>query len=91
MRRATDVSLDTGSVERAKELGINVSRACEEDLAAQVRDQRRRWQEENCEAIEGYNAWLDVYLVDGESGYLLDCQADFLSTPVRTHRAAAPA
>ncbi len=60
VRRATNVSLDTKLVEAAKEYGINVSRACEEGLARQVSDERsRRWQEENKEAIDGYNAWIE--------------------------------
>lgn len=59
VRRATNVSLDTKLVEAAKEFGINVSRACEEGLAKQISEERnRRWQEENKEAIEGYNAWI---------------------------------
>ncbi|WP_404369996.1 type II toxin-antitoxin system CcdA family antitoxin [Sphingomonas sp. MMS24-J45] len=60
VRRPTNVSLDTKLVETAKAYGINVSRACEEGLAKQVSDERsRRWQEENKEAIEAYNAWIE--------------------------------
>lgn len=59
VRRATNVSLDTKLVEAAKEYGINLSRACEEGLAKQVSAERsRRWQEDNKEAIDGYNAWI---------------------------------
>lgn len=59
VRRATNVSLDTKLVEAAKEYGINVSRACEQGLAAHVSDERnRRWQEENREAIDCYNAYI---------------------------------
>ncbi|MEG3086674.1 type II toxin-antitoxin system CcdA family antitoxin [Sphingomonas sp. PB4P5] len=61
-RRATNVSLDTTLIERAKELGINVSRACEEGLAREVKAEReRRWQDENRAAIEGYNAWVEEH------------------------------
>ncbi len=60
VRRATNVSLDTKLVEAAKEYGINVSRACEEGLAKHISEERnRRWQEENKEAIEAYNAWIE--------------------------------
>lgn len=60
VRRATNVSLDTKLVERAKEFGINVSRACEAGLAAEVSAERARlWQEENREAIDAYNSWIE--------------------------------
>ena len=60
VRRATNVSLDTKLVSAAKEFGINVSRACEQGLAKQISEERnRRWQEENKEAIEAYNAWIE--------------------------------
>lgn len=60
VRRATNISLDTKLVEAAKEYGINVSRACEEGLAKQVSDERsKRWQEDNREAIDAYNAWIE--------------------------------
>ena len=59
VRRATNVSLDTRLVAAAKELGINVSRACERGLAEQISVERnRRWQEENKQAIEEYNGWI---------------------------------
>ncbi|QNQ11043.1 type II toxin-antitoxin system CcdA family antitoxin [Sphingomonas alpina] len=58
-RRPTNVSLDAAMIEDAKELGINVSRACEEGLAKQIKAEReRRWIEENREAIDGWNAWV---------------------------------
>lgn len=60
VRRATNVSLDAVLIEGAKELGINVSRACEEGLARRVKAEReRRWQEDNRAAIDGYNAWIE--------------------------------
>ena len=59
-RRPTNVSLDAALIESAKELGINVSRACEEGLAKEVSAERsRRWQEENSAAIDAYNALID--------------------------------
>jgi len=62
VRRATNVSLDTKLVAAAKEYGINVSRACEEGLAKQISEERnRRWQEENKEAIEASNAWVEKH------------------------------
>ena len=61
-RRPTNVSLDAQMIEDAKELGINVSRACEEGLSAEISaERRRRWIEENREAIESSNAWVEQH------------------------------
>lgn len=58
-RRAANVSLNAQMVDDAKELGINISRACEEGLAKQVKAEReRRWIEDNRAAIDGWNAWV---------------------------------
>lgn len=58
-RRPINLSLDSTLIDDAKELGINISRACEEGLAKQIADERgRRWLEENREAIESSNAWV---------------------------------
>ena len=58
-RRPTNISLDSAMIEEAKELGINISRACEQGLAKQISDERgRRWLEENREAIEASNAYV---------------------------------
>lgn len=59
VRKATNVSLDVSLVATAKELGLNVSRGCEAGLAAAIADERRkRWLEENQEAIAASNAWI---------------------------------
>lgn len=55
-RKPINVSLDEQLVAEAKELGIDLSRACEAGLAAEVRKQR--WIEENREAIESSNAYV---------------------------------
>ena len=61
-RRPTNISLDSGMIEEAKALGINISRACEEGLAKQISEERgRRWLEENREAIEASNAWVEEH------------------------------
>jgi len=58
-RRPTNVSLDAAMIEDARELGINISRACEEGLAKQISEERgRRWKEENREAIAEWNAYV---------------------------------
>jgi antitoxin CcdA len=61
-RRPTNISLDAAMIEDARELGINISRACEEGLAKQISIERgRRWLEENREAIESSNAWVEEH------------------------------
>ena len=56
-RRATNVSLDEALVAQARELDINLSRACEEGLSRVVNATRdARWREENAQAIAEYNA-----------------------------------
>lgn len=58
-RKSTNVSLDPALVEEARGLGVNVSRACEAGLTAELREARRKqWVEENRESIEGWNAWV---------------------------------
>lgn len=61
-RRATNISLDQGLVADAKELGINVSRACEAGLARRVSEERnQRWKEENREATAEWNAYIEKH------------------------------
>jgi len=55
-RRATNVTLPVSLLRDAREIGINLSQACERGLAAEVADARRnRWLEENREAMEAWN------------------------------------
>ncbi len=59
-RRATNVSLSEALVSEARELGVNVSRACEEGLEGEVRRERaKRWQEENDAGFEAWNAYVE--------------------------------
>ena len=59
-RRSTNVSLPERLVEEAKGLGINLSRACESGLAAAVKAEReRRWLEENREALDSANTYVE--------------------------------
>ena len=58
-RRATNVSLDAAFVAEAKELGINISQACERGLVETVREARAAlWKQENREAMESWNDWV---------------------------------
>ena len=55
-RRATNVTLPEALLQDARELGINLSQACERGLATAVADMRRqRWLQENAAAIEDWN------------------------------------
>lgn len=61
-RKATNLSLDSNLVETARELGINLSRACEDGLRREVAQERgRRWLEENKEGIAASNAYVEKY------------------------------
>lgn len=58
-KRGTNVSLRTDLVAEARELGIALSQACEEGLAAAVKTEKERvWREENREAIESWNRYV---------------------------------
>ena len=55
-RRPTNVTLPDALLRDARELGINLSQACERGLAAEVTALRRqRWLEHNHDAIRDWN------------------------------------
>lgn len=55
-RRATNVTLPETLLRDARDMGINLSHACERGLAAEVADARRqRWLEENRGAMDAWN------------------------------------
>lgn len=59
-RKATNLSLDIELVAEARNLGINLSRTCEDALRKEIATERgRRWQEENKEAIAAWNIWAE--------------------------------
>lgn len=61
-RRATNVSLPAELIEEARRLDINISKACEQGLEQQVAKSRAEaWQEENREAIDYWNAWVEEH------------------------------
>jgi antitoxin CcdA len=58
-KRATNVSLRTDLIDEAKQLGINISEACEQGLEKEVAKTRRQaWLEENLPALEAWNEWI---------------------------------
>ena len=55
-RRPTNVTLPDALLRDARELGINLSQACERGLVAEVAAVRRqRWLEQNHDAIQDWN------------------------------------
>lgn len=59
-KRPTNVSLPADLVEEAKQLGINLSQACESGLAKNVQETREaKWLEENRPALLAWNAWIE--------------------------------
>jgi len=60
-RKPVNLSLDTGVVETARTLGINLSQTCEAALRAATKTERdRQWQEENSDWIDAHNAWVEA-------------------------------
>jgi antitoxin CcdA len=60
-RRAANVSLDSRILAEAKALGINISRACEGGLEAEIaRARRETWLAENGEALDSSNAFAEA-------------------------------
>lgn len=58
---ATNVSLDAALVAEAKELGLSISQASNRGLEEAVKKARaERWLEENKEALDSYNAWVEA-------------------------------
>lgn len=61
-RRATSLTLDAAMLDEAKALGLNISRAAEAGLAAELKKARTEaWKRENAEAIAAYNEYIDKY------------------------------
>ena len=59
-RKAANLSIDASVLADAKSLDINVSRAAEAGISEAVRAEKgRRWLEENREALESSNAWVE--------------------------------
>jgi antitoxin CcdA len=59
-RRAINISVDPALIEAARDLDVNVSRACERGLVEQIAAARaERWLAENGEAIAASNDHAD--------------------------------
>ena len=61
-RRATNLSLNSTLVEQARALNINLSGAAEAGIAEAIAAEKaRKWQEENAEAIQSSNEYVEKY------------------------------
>ena len=61
-RKSVNLSLNKELLAEAKELGINMSRIAEESIAQAVSAEKsRRWKDENREAIESSNAFVEKH------------------------------
>ena len=59
-RRATNVTVRPEYVAEARELGINLSEAFERGLCEAIAEARaQRWLEENREALDSYNRFIE--------------------------------
>ena len=59
-RRATSMTLDAALLDEARALGVNLSRAAEEGIAARTKAARAEaWQRDNAEAITNYNDYIE--------------------------------
>jgi antitoxin CcdA len=60
-RKPTNISLASDIIEEARELNINVSRACERGLVEAIGEARRRlWLKENEAALASSNAFVEA-------------------------------
>ena len=60
--RATNLSLNAELVDEAKRLGVNISLAAGQGLAAAVKKARgERWLAENADALDSFNEYLEKH------------------------------
>jgi antitoxin CcdA len=61
-KRAVNLSIDADILAAAKQQGINLSRALEEELRKRTQEQKiRRFKEESREAVESYNRFIEEH------------------------------
>ncbi len=61
VRRSTSLTLNGALLDEARTLGVNVSRAAEDGVMRAIREEKsRRWREENADAINEYNRFIDA-------------------------------
>jgi antitoxin CcdA len=61
-KKAVNLSINSDLLRQARELKINLSKMLEVQLEQVLREERaRRWQEDNREAIEAHNRFVEKY------------------------------
>ncbi|WP_231727502.1 MULTISPECIES: type II toxin-antitoxin system CcdA family antitoxin [unclassified Sphingomonas] len=59
-RKPVNLSLDTGVVAAAREVGLNLSQVCEAALRVASHEERqKRWRDDNREWAESVNTWVE--------------------------------
>lgn len=60
-RKPVNLTLDSGVVEAARQVGINLSRISEQALReAAGKELDRRWKEDNKEALMSWSRWMEA-------------------------------
>lgn len=61
-KKACNVSINEDLLRQARALGINLSQTLEAELERRVREAKaKQWAEENREAIESQNRWIEKH------------------------------
>jgi antitoxin CcdA len=61
-KRAVNVTVDESILAEAKQLGLNLSQVLEDELRRRVTKERtQRWREENREALESHNRFIEKH------------------------------
>jgi antitoxin CcdA len=61
-KKAVNLSINSDMLRQARELRINLSKSLEEKLEQLLREERaRRWKEENRDAMEAFNQWIEEH------------------------------
>lgn len=59
-RKAVNLSLDTGIVQAARDVELNLSQVCEAAIQQATKQVlKERWRAENRHAMEAWNDWID--------------------------------
>jgi antitoxin CcdA len=66
-KKAVNLSINSDLLRQAPELKINLSKLLEQQLEQIVREERgRRWKEENREAMEAFNRFIEKHGIFSE-------------------------
>jgi antitoxin CcdA len=61
-RRATNLSIDSEVLEKARAMNINISRAAEDGVRRAIsREEAKRWAEENADVIRSSNEYVEKH------------------------------